>query len=172
MFRVIRVKELLKNKMLYIIAFGCIILDQIIKIIVVNNITLFSRTTVINDFFYLTSVRNEGAAWSILSGNTYILIFISCLVIYLLYNFFIKNNNLSKIDVVIYGMLYGGIIGNLIDRIFRGYVIDYLDFIIFKYDFPVFNLADSLIVVAMSLLVITILRGEKNANSNKWRISW
>lgn len=160
-------KELLKNKMLYIIAFGCIILDQIIKIIVVNNITLFSRTTVINDFFYLTSVRNEGAAWSILSGNTYILIFISCLVIYLLYNFFIKNNNLSKIDVVIYGMLYGGIIGNLIDRIFRGYVIDYLDFIIFKYDFPVFNLADSLIVVAMSLLVITILRGEKNANSNK-----
>jgi len=162
-----RVKALLKNKMLYIITFGCIILDQIIKIIVVNSIILFSRITVINDFFYLTNVRNEGAAWSILSGNTHILIFISCLVIYLLYNFFIKNNNLSKIDKVIYGMLYGGIIGNLIDRVFRGYVIDYLDFTIFKYDFPVFNLADSLIVVSMFLLVITILRGDRNANSNR-----
>lgn len=160
-------KELLKNKMIYIVAFGCIILDQIIKIIVINNIALFSRTAIIKNFFYLTSVRNDGAAWSILSGNTYILILIACLVIYLLYNFFIKNNNLNKLDKVIYGMLYGGIIGNLIDRVFRGYVIDYLDFIIFKYDFPVFNLADSLIVVAMFLLVITILRGEKNANSNK-----
>ena len=81
--------------------------------------------------------------------------------------FLIINNNLSILDKIIYGMLYGGIIGNLLDRIFRGYVIDYLDFIVFKYDFPIFNFADSLIVVAMILLIITILRGDINANKNK-----
>ncbi len=160
-------KELLKNKTIYIIALICIILDQIVKIILINNLTLFERIPIINNFFFLTNVRNEGAAWSILSGNTYILILTGFLVIYLLYRFFIKGNSLKNIDKVIYGVLYGGIIGNLIDRIFRGYVIDYLDFIIFKYDFPVFNLADIMIVVAMFLFAITILRGEENANSNK-----
>ena len=160
-------KELLKNKTIYIIALICIILDQIVKIILINNLTLFERIPIINNFFFLTNVRKEGAAWSILSGNTYILILTGFLVIYLLYRFFIKGNSLKNIDKVIYGVLYGGIIGNLIDRIFRGYVIDYLDFIIFKYDFPVFNLADIMIVVAMFLFAITILRGEENANSNK-----
>lgn len=161
------VKELLKNKTIYIIALICIILDQIVKIILINNVPLFERIPIINNFFFLTNVRNEGAAWSILSGNTYILILTGFLVIYLLYRFFIKGSSLKNIDKVIYGVLYGGIIGNLIDRIFRGYVIDYLDFIIFKYDFPVFNLADIMIVVAMFLFAITILRGEENANSNK-----
>lgn len=160
-------KELLKNKTIYIIALICIILDQIVKIILINNVSLLERIPIINNFFFLTNVRNEGAAWSILSGNTYILILTGFLVIYLLYRFFIKGNSLKNIDKVIYGVLYGGIIGNLIDRIFRGYVIDYLDFIIFKYDFPVFNLADIMIVVAMFLFAITILRGEENANSNK-----
>ncbi len=161
------VKELLKNKTIYIIALICIILDQIVKVLLINSVPLFERIPIINNFFFLTNVRNEGAAWSILSGNTYILILTGFLVIYLLYRFFIKGSSLKNIDKIIYGVLYGGIIGNLIDRIFRGYVIDYLDFIIFKYDFPVFNLADIMIVVAMFLFAITILRGEENANSNK-----
>ena len=60
-------------------------------------------------------------------------------------------------------MLISGIIGNMVDRIRFGYVIDYLDFNIFGYDYPVFNLADSLIVVAMILMLIKSLKEEHNA---------
>lgn len=64
---------------------------------------------------------------------------------------------------IIYGILLGGIIGNLIDRIIYGYVIDYLNFNIFGYNFPVFNFADICIVISIFIIIIEILKGDKNA---------
>ena len=63
----------------------------------------------------------------------------------------------SKIENLSYGMIIGGIIGNLFDRIFYNYVIDFLDFKIFGYDYPIFNLADTFIVIGVILLVINYL---------------
>ena len=101
---------------------------------------LFKKKNIINNFFNLTLVHNDGAAWSILSGNRLLLIFISLIALIIIYYLFIKDKDLKKIDILTYGMLIGGIIGNLFDRIIYGYVIDFLDFNIFNYNYPVIKL--------------------------------
>jgi signal peptidase II len=63
-------------------------------------------------------------------------------------------------------MLIGGILGNLFDRIFYGYVIDYLDFYIFNYNYPVFNIADMCIVISVCLLIVDMIRGGKNESNS------
>ena len=70
-------------------------------------------------------------------------------------------------NYIAFAMLYAGILGNFIDRLFRGYVIDFLDFKIFNYDFPVFNFADICIVVGTFLVIFAIFRGEDNENSSR-----
>ena len=117
-------KNILEKKVIWIISFICIIIDQIIKFIINNNIDLYNQNTIIDNFFYMTNVRNYGAAWSILTGSRIMLIIVTILIMIGLYYFFIRKEKLKKYEKVIYGFLYGGIIGNLIDRIFRGYVID------------------------------------------------
>lgn len=142
-----------------------IVIDQIVKILVINKMALQQSIIVINNFFNITYVRNTGAAWSILSGNVLLLIMISVLALVTIYYYLIKDKDLNKIDIVSYSMLIGGIIGNLIDRIVHGYVIDYLDFKIFNYNFPIFNLADTFIVIGVILLLLKELRKENNLDS-------
>lgn len=149
-------------KKITVIGIICIIIDQLIKLIVTNNISLNTEIIIINNFFSLTSVRNDGAAFSILSGNRIFLICISVCALILLYFIFIKNKKLKNIDKIIYGVLLGGIVGNLIDRTIYGYVIDYLSFNIFGYSFPIFNFADICIVLSMISLVIWSCIGDKN----------
>lgn len=145
-----------------------IVIDQIVKILVINKMALQQSIIVINNFFNITYVRNTGAAWSILSGNVLLLIMISVLALVTIYYYLIKDKDLNKIDIVSYSMLIGGIIGNLIDRIVHGYVIDYLDFKIFNYNFPIFNIADTLIVISIIIIGINLIVGEyREQNRNK-----
>lgn len=145
-----------------------IVIDQIVKILVINKMALQQSITIINNFFNITYVRNTGAAWSILSGNVLLLIMISVLALITIYYYLIKDKDLNKIDIVSYSMLIGGIIGNLIDRIVHGYVIDYLDFKIFNYNFPIFNIADTLIVISIIIIGISLIVGEyREQNRNK-----
>ena len=93
---------------------------------------------------------------------------IAIIALFIIYKFFIKDTILTKMNIFTYSMLIGGILGNLIDRIIRGYVIDYLDFNIIGYNFPIFNLADIAIVISAFLLIINMSRGDKNAkNKNR-----
>lgn len=157
-------------KKMFIVSLILICLDQIIKLIVSNNLVLGESITVIDNFFYLTSVRNYGAAFSILLGNRFFLIIVGFLALFLIYNFFIKNNKLNKLEKIVYSILIAGIIGNLIDRVIRGFVIDYLDFKIFSYNFPVFNLADILIVLSIICILILTFKEEvygKNTSRRK-----
>lgn len=150
------------------ISFLLIVIDQIVKILVINKMALQQSITIINNFFNITYVRNTGAAWSILSGNVLLLIMISVLALVTIYYYLIKDKDLNKIDIVSYSMLIGGIIGNLIDRIVHGYVIDYLDFKIFNYNFPIFNIADTLIVISIIIIGMSLIVGEyREQNRNK-----
>ena len=122
---------------------------------------------IINGFFNITLIGNTGAAFSILSSNTLLLIIISLVVLNVLYFCFIKGKNLSDFEQVSFGLLIGGILGNLIDRVLRMQVIDYLDFNFFGFNFPVFNLADIAIVISMILIAIQVIKGDKNGVSSK-----
>ncbi len=149
-------------KRILFIGFVVMLLDQIIKIIVTSLLDFGQSITVIHNFFSISLLINTGGAFSIFQQHTLILIVVSLIIIYILYRCFVKAKDINKRDTVIYGILLGGICGNLFDRIFRGYVIDYLDFNIFSYNYPVFNFADICIVLSVFLIVILMYKGDKN----------
>jgi len=150
-------------KKILFISFIALIIDQFIKITISTKMLVHDSITIISNFFNITFVKNYGAAYSIFYGNTIFLILISIISLFLIYFFLIKNKEFKKIDVFSYGILIGGILGNLIDRVIHGYVIDFLDFKIFGYDFPVFNIADICIVISVFLIII-FSKDDKNEN--------
>ena len=94
---------------------------------------------------------------------------ISIILILFLFNELFKsykiNKRVSKLEIVSYGVLFGGILGNLFDRVYRGYVIDYVSVKILNYYFPIFNFADVLIIVGVILLLIHMIREERKIRS-------
>ena len=139
----------------------CIIIDRIIKLVCLSNLDIGDGISIIDNISSITLVTNTGAAFSLFSSNTLFLIILSFIVIGIIYFFFIKDQKLSNFMQITYGILLGGIIGNLIDRIIYGYVIDYLNFSFIN--FPVFNFADICIVISIIILIINILKGDKHA---------
>lgn len=139
-----------------------LLIDQIIKITVLNFMDPFTTKVIVKDFFELTFVKNTGGAWGILSNNLIFLIGVSTIALLILNSYIKKDRNINNLMNISYGFLMGGILGNLIDRIFRGYVIDFFHFYIFGYDYPVFNIADILIIVGLFLMLIEVIRGEIN----------
>ena len=150
---------------LFIIALISFIVDRVIKVIVTNNISIYERIVVIPNFFNLTHVTNDGAAFSILSGNTFFLIVVSIVALLLIVFFYLLDENITNKEKLVIMFLLGGIVGNLYDRIVYGYVIDYLEFNIFGYNFPIFNFADILIV--LSVFVLCILTFKKKDDKNE-----
>ena len=129
-------------------------IDQIFKLM----ITLYIKDSIdiIPNVLRLTYVTNTGAAWNILDNHLIVISLISIFSIIFLLSYMGKFK-LNKRNKLAFILLYGGIISNLFDRIFHGYVIDYIDFNI---NFPIFNLADSFIVIGIILLIIAILKKE------------
>ena len=131
------------------------IIDQLIKNIVKSYL---SRVVVIPNFFELIYAENDGVAFSMLSGNKVFIITLSlCLTFILIYYLKkdVKQNNNGKLNSIAYGLLFGGIIGNLFDRLVRGVVIDYISFNIFGYRFPIFNIADITIIIGVILMILS-----------------
>lgn len=154
-------------KKLAIISLVCIIIDQIIKVVITTNVEFAHSINVVNNFFRITYLQNTGAAWSILSGNRILLIIVTIIALGIIYYVFLKNKKIKNYESILLGLLLGGIIGNLIDRVRFGYVIDYLDFNIFSYHYPVFNFADICIVISIIILVIISLKEDKNGNNSR-----
>lgn len=144
----------MKKRNIIIFSIILIFIDQIIKYLVHNYI--ISDIVIINNFFSITNLSNYGAAFGILSNNIYFLIFISLILIYFIISEIRKNNNKGYIISLL--MILGGALGNLIDRIFRGYVVDYLSFELFSISFPVFNFADMLITFGTIYLIYMIIK--------------
>ena len=146
-----------------LICLNITIVDQLIKMGVSS---LSNNIEVIKDFFNITYAENTGAAFSILNNSRFFLILMGFGAVIMIMFFFIKNKKQTKLSIASYGILLGGIVGNLFDRIKYGYVIDYLDFRIFGYNFPIFNLADIAIVIGCFLLIIMFMMEDKNGNKN------
>ena len=140
------------------------IIDQLVKLAIGFGIDVNTSFVVIKNFFSLSNVHNYGAAFSILYGNRIFLIIVSIFALVFVYYFMLKNKDLSKLDIAIYSLLIGGILGNMFDRIVYGYVVDFFDFHIFGYDFPVFNIADICIVISVFLILCDTIRGYNNGN--------
>lgn len=157
------------KKIIIFLSIIFVALDQVVKYIVVNNLELYKSVKVINNFFYLTYAKNDGAAFSILSGSVWMFIAIGIIAALLLIRIIMMDKKITAIDVVSYSLVLGGIVGNLIDRIYYGTVVDYADFYIFGYNFPIFNLADSFLVIGAILIIYKIIKGENDENNNSRR---
>ncbi|MGY0692315.1 signal peptidase II [Virgibacillus sp. FSP13] len=151
----------------YLIALVIIGIDQLTKWIVVKNMDLYEQITVIKDFFYFTSHRNKGAAWGILQDQMIFFYVITAIVIIGVVFYMQKYGRESKLLALSLSLILGGAIGNFIDRVFRQEVVDFLDFIIFNYDFPIFNVADSALCVGVVLVLIATFIDEKKKGSVK-----
>ncbi len=133
--------------MILIIAASVIFLDQITKFLAVKFLQLNTPFVLIKNFLNLTLVYNRGAAFGMFKNQLFTFVFISVLaIVFIAYN--LKNKRNSFIFKISLSLILAGAMGNLIDRLRFGFVIDFLDFRIW----PVFNLADSAITIAAFLL--------------------
>jgi len=137
-----------------------LIIDQAIKVYLSSNMVVNQSNILIKNFLSLTYVHNTGAAFSLFEGNTWLLILIGVLAVICLTLYIGKLVHIDDFDVFTYSLLLGGVLGNLIDRIIHGYVIDYISLNIFGYHFPIFNFADMCIVISVILIFISGLKGD------------
>ena len=150
------------NYLIYLfIVVSLVSLDQYTKSIILNYFELYESKTIIDGFFSLSYVQNFGAGFSIMQNarTTFLIITPICLVGFT-YLFIKSNDKLSKTALL---LMISGTIGNFIDRIVRVYVVDFLDFIIFGWDFPIFNVADIFLTIGVCLYIIALIKEEKDA---------
>lgn len=153
------------NKKIVIISSIILLIDQIVKSIMeINNVNF----TIISGFLNISYSQNAGAAFSILQGKIPFLILISVIMLVIIYSMMFSYEE-SKLTNLSFGLLFGGVLGNLIDRIFYGFVRDFISVKILTYNFPVFNIADSAIVIGVILLIIATIKGEVKSGNKSFR---
>lgn len=142
-----------KNKV-YLTSVIVLLIDQIVKLLIKTNMNLNEEISIIPNFFSIQYLKNTGAAFSILENQTILLAITSIICIIVIIYYLKKEENLTTAMYLSFGLVLGGILGNLIDRIVYQGVIDFLSFQIFNYNFPVFNIADIGITIGVLLLII------------------
>jgi signal peptidase II len=151
-----------------LIAFGVVLLDRWSKHMVEQHIALYAHIQIIPGFFRLTHTENTGAAFSLFADSTApwktgLLIAFSVIALVVVSILLWKNHHAQVATGVGLALIMGGALGNLWDRLARGRVVDFLLFYVKRYQWPVFNLADSAIVVGAGLLVLEILFHKSSA---------
>ncbi|MCX7773620.1 MAG: signal peptidase II [Clostridia bacterium] len=130
-------------------------LDQWTKWFIFTHRIQFENLPVIKDFFYLTYLENRGAAFGILQNFRWGFILLTLVALVAMVWYFRKNKNM--VFRLALSFLFAGAVGNFIDRLFRGFVVDFFHFYPFGYDFAVFNVADVWVNIAVALLVIFLI---------------
>ncbi|WP_368294038.1 signal peptidase II [Dehalobacter sp. TBBPA1] len=138
-----------------------LVLDRLSKWAVQSNMMLGESQAVIPGFFHLTYILNPGAAFGMLQGQKWALVTVSVIVLAALFYFQRKVPQRQKLMRVSMGLIGGGALGNLWDRLLTGKVIDFLDFRVWPY---IFNIADSMIVIGGILLIILLMRMKEDTN--------
>ncbi|WP_226578549.1 signal peptidase II [Halobacillus litoralis] len=145
----------------YIVAIAILILDQWTKWLVVTKMNIGQSIPIIENFFYLTSHRNQGAAWGILQGQMWFFYIITIVVIGFVIYYLHQYGKQSRFVGTALAFILAGAIGNFIDRIFRKEVVDFANTYIFTYDFPIFNVADSALVIGVIFIMIATFVDER-----------
>ena len=147
----------------YGIALLIIALDQWTKWLVLKNMELGERISVIDPYLGWLSHRNRGAAWGMLEGQMWLFAVITVAVIIGILYFFHKHAKGQPLFQLSLMVLLGGAVGNFIDRMLRGEVVDFVDVLIpvINYDFPIFNVADAALTIGVVLMIIYIIYDEK-----------
>jgi signal peptidase II len=153
-------------------AIAVIVLDQITKAVITEKLFMHGSYKVIDGFFSLVYVMNPGAAFGFLAGAPEMfryLFFISVtvLAILLIVYYILKSKSQGVLIVTSLALIFGGAVGNLIDRIRFGAVVDFLDFYIGAWHWPAFNVADSAISIGAVLMIWEMLVSRKKTNSSK-----
>lgn len=145
----------------YVLVLFIIVIDQWTKWLVATKMDLHESIPIIDQFFYITSHRNEGAAWGILQGQMIFFYLITVIVIIGLVYLLHQYAHESILMAIALSLFLGGAIGNFIDRLFRQEVVDFLDFHIFSYNYPIFNIADSALVIGAIMTIIAMFIDER-----------
>ena len=146
-----------KNKMPFVallIAAVIVLADQIIKFFVLNELKPIGTVKVIDGVFNLTYVENRGVAFGIFQDMRWVFVAVTCILLFLIIFYMFKKRPKGKLFYICAGMIIGGGVGNLIDRLVHGYVVDYLAVSFFP---PVCNFADYCITIGVFILVIYVI---------------
>jgi signal peptidase II len=146
----------------YLIALAIVLTDQVTKALVVRTMRLGQSIPVVPGFFDLTFVLNPGAAFSLFATLPerirvpfFIVVSVAAIVLIAVYRArHLRGHRLATVSL---GLILGGAVGNLIDRVRFGVVVDFLDVHVYQYHWPVFNVADSAISVGVGLLLLDML---------------
>ena len=155
-------------KYLLFLGLPLLVLDQVTKYLVLRNIPYGGEDPVIPGFFSLVHTTNTGAAFGLFQNNNLFFILLAVTAFVVILFLLIRDRISPKARLTVttkisFGLLAAGILGNLIDRVARGNVIDFLNFYFRQYAWPAFNVADSCICIAVGLLVLTSFRPPRNA---------
>lgn len=158
-----RLSRLRGYRLLWTLALAVLVIDQATKFWIDARMPLGTygpgqAITVVEGFFYLVHVGNTGAAWSILTGKSTLLALLAILTLAAIYVWRRELGLKQRIVQFSFGLLCGGIAGNLIDRLLHGHVIDFLDFHFGSYTYPTFNIADAGICIGVIIYLIHSMR--------------
>ena len=156
--------NLYNNKKLKILKFSfyIILLDQISKFLAINILGFQNSTDFIPNLLIFTLVKNKGAAFSLFTDSTIFLTITSIMASILIITYILKSAPQSFWNSIGLSFLLGGTVGNGIDRLFKGYVIDFLELV--PINFPIFNLADISINIAIICFIIDLIKANNKTN--------
>jgi signal peptidase II len=154
----------------FLLALFVVLLDRWTKRLVAAHIAMYTHIQVVPGFFRITHTENTGAAFSLFADSpshwkTAMLISFSVAAMIVVSALLWKQSRALTMTGIALSLILGGAVGNLWDRVASGRVVDFLLFYVKSYQWPVFNLADSAIVIGASLLVLEIIFGQPNTTS-------
>jgi len=156
----------------FVISLAVLLLDQWTKGIITRAYEVHQSTSVITNLFDITYVRNSGAAFGLFASvdssvKAIVLNSVAVLVFLVVSAYALRSSHKSIRLQLGFALILGGAVGNLLDRVRFGYVVDFLDFSISGHHWPAFNVADSAICIGVGLLFLDMLRAEENAEEER-----
>ena len=145
---------------LFLVAILVFVLDQATKQVALRFLTFGTSTPVVAHIFHLTLVENQGIAFGVLQDHAPVLLIVITLCVLILIAYFVFVPQSTLYQRFCYGFILGGALGNLVDRLRLGHVVDFLDFRIW----PVFNVADAFISIGVGLLILTAFKKSSRAS--------